>query len=98
MHLHLFGQFSDHNSGRKHGFALTVCKIHFLYLKIVKIHFHAIPPFGSFWSVKRLNFGQKLPIRTTHHTFLESIHPDVINPYYVLSPEGSQKKGYQLMD
>ena len=50
-------------------------------------------PFGSFWSVKCLNFGQKPPIRTAHHTFLESRHPEVTkNPYYVLSPEGSQKK------
>ena len=50
--------------------------------------------FGPFWSVKYLNFGKKLPIRTAHHTFLESKHPEVTkNPYYVLSPEGSQKKG-----
>ena len=34
-----------------------------------------------------------LPIRTTHHTFLESRHPEVTkNPYHVLSPEWSQKK------
>ena len=51
------------------------------------------PPFGPFWSVKYLNFGQKLPIRTTHHTFLESRHPEVTkNQYYVLSPEWRQKK------
>ena len=32
-------------------------------------------------------------IRTAHHTFLENSHPEVTkNPYYVLSPEGSQKK------
>ena len=49
--------------------------------------------FGPFWSVKYLNFGQKLPIRTTHHTFLESRHPEVTkNQYYVLSPEWRQKK------
>ena len=42
-----------------------------------KIHFHF----------------QKLPIQTAHHTFLESRHPEVTkNPYYVLSPKGSQKK------
>ena len=29
---------------------------------------------GPFCSVKYLNFGQKLPIRTAHHTFLESRH------------------------
>ena len=33
--------------------------------------------FGPFWSVKCLNFGQKLPFRTAHHTFLESRHPEV---------------------
>ena len=44
------------------------------------------PPFGSFWSVKYLNFEQKLLIRTNHPTFLENRHPEVTkNPYYVLS-------------
>ena len=50
------------------------------------------PPLGPFCSVQYLNFGKKLPIQTTHHTFLESKHPEVTkNPYYVLSPEWSQK-------
>ena len=49
------------------------------------------PPFGSFWSVKYLNFGQKLPIRTAHHTFLENRHPGIFRTfYYVLSLEDSQ--------
>ena len=62
-------------------------------MKVVKIYFHVVPPpFGSFWSVIYLNFGQKLPIRTTHN-FLESRYPEVTkNPYFVFSPEGSQKK------
>ena len=56
------------------------------------------PPFGPFWYIKYLNFVKKLPIRATHHTLLESKHPEVTkNPYYVLSPEGSQKR-YQFMD
>ena len=46
------------------------------------------------WSIlvcKIPQFGKKLPIRTTHHTFLESRHPEVTkNPYCVLPPEGSQ--------
>ena len=34
-----------------------------------------------------------IEIRTAHHIFLESRHPEVTkNPYYVLSPKGSQKK------
>ena len=60
--------------------------------------FSCRPFFGPFWSVKYLDFGQKLPIRTAHYTFLESRQAEVTkNPYYVLSPEGSQKR-YQLMD
>ena len=60
------------------------------------------PPFGPFWYEKYLNCGQKLPIQTTHQTFLESRHPEVTkNPSYVLSPEWSQKKvsapGLQLL-
>ena len=52
-----------------------------------------VPLFGPFWSVKYLNFGQKLPIQTTHHTFIESRHSEVTkNPYYVLSPEWGQTK------
>ena len=52
------------------------------------------PLFCPFWSVKYLNFGQKLPFQTTYHTFLESRQrPEVTkNPYDVLSPEGIQKK------
>ena len=50
------------------------------------------PPFGSLWSVKYLNFWEKLVIRLVHHTLLESRHPEVTkNPYYALFPEGSQK-------
>ena len=37
-------------------------------------------------------FWAKLAIRTAHHTLLESRHPKATkNPYYVLSPKGSQK-------
>ena len=36
-------------------------------------------------------FGQKLPIQTAHHTFLESRHPEVTkNPNYVLYSLRSQ--------
>ena len=51
--------------------------------------------FGSFWSVKYLNFRQKLPIWTAHDILLKSRHPEVTkNSYYALSPDGSQKKDY----
>ena len=44
-------------------------------------------PLCPFWPVKNPSFGKKLPLQTTHHTFLESRHPEVIkNSYYVLSP------------
>ena len=50
--------------------------------------------FGSFWSVKRPNFGQKLQIRMVHQTFLERRHPEVTkNSYYVLSPSGELNIG-----
>ena len=50
--------------------------------------------FGLLWSVKYASFGQKLPIRIAHHTFLQSRHSEVTkNSYYVLSPEGEPKKG-----
>ena len=51
------------------------------------------PPLWPILVYKILNFGQKLPIKTDHHTFLKSKHPEVTkNPYYVLSFKGSQKK------
>ena len=67
------------------------CLLHsFLYLKMIKIHFMC-SLFGPFWSVKCLNFGVKLPIQTSNHTFLESRHPEVSkDTYFVLLPEGSQ--------
>ena len=56
------------------------------------------PLFGPFSSVKCLNFGQKLPIRTAHHIFLKSRHPEVSkNPHHVFPSMGSRKR-YQLMD
>ena len=62
-------------------------------MKIAKIHFLVVPPFGLFCSVKYLNFEQKLLIQTAHHIFLENRHPEVTkNPNYVLSPKGSKKK------
>ena len=60
---------------------------------MVKFYFPVLFSFGPFWSIENINFGQKLPIRTANHTFLESIHPKVDkNPYYILFPKGSQKK------
>ena len=62
------------------------------------VKFSCGPPLGLFCSVKYLNFEQKLLIRTAHQIFRETRHPEVTkNPYYVLSPKGSQKR-YQLMD
>ena len=49
------------------------------------------PLLGTFWSVKYLNFDQKLPIRTTYHTFLESRDPEAATKtYYVLPHEKSK--------
>ena len=65
----------------------------FLYLKLVKIHFHVF----SLWFILICKIPQcwekKLLIWTAHHTFLERRQPKVTeNPYYVLSPEGRQEK------
>ena len=77
-------------------------KLHFLCSDICKLLYQVrfltvVPPFGPFWSVKYLNFGQKLLIWTAHYTFLESRHPEATKNPYVLFPEGSQKR-YQLMN
>ena len=47
----------------------------------------------TFWLLKYLNFGQKLPIWAAHYTFLESRHPEVTkNPYYILPHKENQKR------
>ena len=56
---------------------------------------------GPFWSVKYLNFCQKLLIWTAHHTFPESRHPQVTkNLYYVLFTRRANTHFFrlQLMD
>ena len=54
--------------------ALTICN--YFAFENSRNLFSCDPPFGPFWSIKYLNFGQKLPIRTAHHTFLEGKHPE----------------------
>ena len=97
--LQFFGQFKDHNFGRKHEnqiifffyFFCSVCNIIFIIES--GQNFSCRPPFGLFWSVKYLNFGRKLPIGTAHRTFLKSRHPEVTkNPYYVFSSKGTRKR------
>ena len=102
---HFFGQFKVHNSGRKKRklynwphflnlfFPLWLFVTFIFVFENSQNSFSCGPPFGLFWSVKFLNLGQKIPIRTAHQTFLESKHHGVTkNPYYVLSPDDSQKK------
>ena len=60
--------------------------------------FIVVPPFGLFWSVKYLNFEQKIPIRTVHHIFLESRQPGVTKIQIMFCPARGAKKRYQLMD
>ena len=50
-------------------------------------------PLCPFWYVKYLNFGHKLPIRTIHHTFLESRHPEVTKIDIMFCPPSGTKKG-----
>ena len=104
----IFSQFNDHKSGKKHG-NQTNDPIFYLLFPVIlfakfifvfennKNSFSCGPPFDPFSSVKYLNFGQKPPVGTAHHTFLESRHPEVTtNPYYIMFPKGRQKR-YQLM-
>ena len=46
------------------------------------------PPLGPFWTVKYLNFGQKLPIRTVQLTCLECKHPEFTKNPYCFVPRG----------
>ena len=104
LKMHFFGQFKDHNSERKHRNRINDPIFYLLFLLQMfatfififengQISFSCGPLFGLFRSVKYLNFEQKLPSRTAYQIFLESRHREVTkNPYYVLSPKGSQKK------
>ena len=98
--MHFFGQFTDHNSGRKHEnqtndpsffiyFFCSNCLLTFIFVFANSQNsFSCVLPFGPFLSVKYLNFGKKLPIRTTHHTFLE-----VDTLRLLKAPLGEPKKG-----
>ena len=92
-----FRQFKDHYSGGQHRnqtndtilFAYLLCSIVTFIFAIDSSQnsFSYGPAFCPFWSVKYLNFGQKLLIWTSHHTFLESRHPEATqNPYLVYFP------------
>ena len=90
----------NNNSERKHGnqtndpiFSFIFSTLFVIFIFVFEFIF-MWSLFNSFWSVKYCNFGQKLPIRIAHQTFLESKHSEVTkNSYYVLSPEGEPKKG-----
>ena len=60
--------------------------------------FLVVSPFGLFWSIKYLNFEQKLSIWTAHHIFLESRQPEVTKFHILFCPSRGAKKRYQLMD
>ena len=100
--MHFFGKFTYRNSDSKHGnytndpsfsstFSVLTSVICIFIFQNGQNSFSCGHPFGPFWSVKYLKLGQKLLIWTAYHTFLENRHPEVTkNPYYVLSPKGSQ--------
>ena len=89
QNMHFFGQYKDNSSGRKHGnvtpfFSFSFSALKFYIWKWSKF-FSCGPLLDLFWSAKYLNFGQRLPIQTAHHTLLESSHPEVTKyPCYVL--------------
>ena len=60
-------------------------------MKIPKSHFHVVPPLVYSGLSNTSIFGQKLPIWTTHHSFLQSRRPEVTKHlYYVLSIHRTQ--------
>ena len=71
--------------------ALTVCNSHFLFENSQNL-FRYAPPFCPFWSVKYLNFWQKLPIWKMHHAFLESRHPELLKIHILFCPSSGAKK------
>ena len=96
--MYFLGQFKDHNSSRKHKkldegphFFHLISAFIFLFENIQNL-FSCGPLFSPFWSVKYLNFWQRLPIRTTHHTFLEHKHPEVIHIMFCPPREAKKKK------
>ena len=71
-------------------FLSFVSNIRFWFWKYSKF-ISILSSFGLFWSVKYLNFWEKVPIWTAHQTFLESRHPEVTkNLYHGLSIRRSQ--------
>ena len=73
---------------------------HLLFLVLMCVTFTFVFENSQLWSVKYLNIGQKLPIWTPHHTFLESRqHPEVSkNSINMFAPQGKPKKVSYLMD
>ena len=93
--MRFLGQITDHNSNDlifSSTFSVLLVTFIFVFENVQNL-FSCFPLFGALWPLKYLNFGQKLPIQTAHHTFLEYGHPEATkNPYYILSPERSEKK------
>ena len=81
--------------------ALPACNIHFWISKYLNFNFKFITSVHSgLYNISI--FRQKLLMRTTHHTFIESRHPEVTtNLYYFLLTWGSKIPIFlmlQLMD
>ena len=96
-----FGQFKDHNLGMKHDkwphfyllFLLELFVIFVFIFENGQNSFSCGLSFGLSWSLKYLNFEQKLSIQTAYHIFLESTQPEVTKIHIMfLSSKGSQKK------
>ena len=69
------------------------CNIHFCIWKKSKFIYVWCSSFGPFWSVKYVNFGQKL-IRTAHRTFLKSEHLRLLKIHITFCPlmEAKEKR------
>ena len=108
--MHFSRQFTDHNSGRKHVsqtndpiffiyFFHSTCLQHlFLYLKMVKIHFHVVPPFGPLWYLKYLNLGQSYRFAEPIILFQKVHTLRLLKIHIMFCPPRGARKRYQLKD
>ena len=100
--MHFVRQFRNHNSGRKHGnkkmtsfFSSAFSTLFEAFIFVFQNSRNSFAcglPFGPFWSVKYLNLGQKLPIRTAHHIFLV-VYTLRLLKIYIFVPRGGAKRG-----
>ena len=105
----LFGQFTDHNSGRKHRnqtndpiffvyfFHSSCFKHSFLYLKIVKIHFDVVPTLVHSGLYNTSILGKSYRFGQPIILFQNADTLRLLKIHIMLCPPSRTRKKYQLM-